>query len=59
MTVRVIVHGYSSLCNVTNVGYSLKTYARTIAYQGSQDIGWFIVSDKSKIAQLVVTAHAG
>ena len=34
-------------------------YDRTIVYQGGQNIGWFIVSDKSKMSRLVVTAYAG
>ena len=49
----IVVHA------VQLMGYNLKLYDRTIVYQGGQNFGWFIVSDKSKMSRLVVTAYAG
>ena len=59
MTAHMITHRYSCTCSATYVGYNLKLYDRTIVHQGGQNIGWFIVSDKSKMFRLVVTAYAG
>ena len=58
-TAQMITLRYSCTYGATYVGYNLKPYDRTIVYQGGQNIGWFIVSDKSKMSRLVVTAYAG